>query len=829
MNARTTKRWRPSRWAMLSVLALLIGVGFVVSGAGGTQSAQAGFLGICDADMTFPAPADPGGTTSGINYNTAFETPSARDGSDDVNPKTYTVVVPTASQRTPLRQYAGGGLHWYPYAMSCMDAQPQAQTMVVNWVYELVALWPMRLLGLLMMFSFSTVISDALLGAADGIVTNLSTNLWASWSPIIITLVLAGAIIKSARGRGRESFSSLIWIIGVSVVVTGALTGPGLRLLTDLNNRARSITSCVTFATTGAGCGVNDTSTVALYADSMVESLSADVWATGALGDLSTQTPYETNGTWDLVVKHHEGTPGFDDNASVPIPVDAIPAKKPGNPTWAEVLRWTQTYTNAEVTAMRARPDLQCLKSPDESPKSSNVTNLDDGDKWDAGQLCSYKWLVRSALASELYEKHPQAYAAFRGVSQQGWTAAIGGVGLTPLSFGVGIMGFMVFLYQIEFVVLFVASPVVGLISLKNPKAARRWGEMVISALVNRIAVGFTLGITIWLASVANTVFVNSLSGTGGATLLVPLQLVPVATATLTIGCMVVGFMLLKKIQRLFRDGLDLSGQPGVADGLLDKAKTGGKKALEMGVAASAGALAAGSGLHVKGAMRGLTRSNAFGGSIGRAFRTGDQAGFHIQNEQERESQSALKEQAMSEKQRRQDAASASRYESIVETRDSTWSRFEHSSEFLPEGYRDAKETQRSARQSVADQKHRIAEHTASRDEEIRKRSREIADAEGLSPSDAFQRATQAWDNQMREQVDALKNFEQAVERATQTVDVMETERQKRLMPVLSALQQGVAPDAAATHLGLSEQTTAALLSAIKAQRAFDREYPPEV
>ncbi|WP_146953125.1 hypothetical protein, partial [Cellulomonas soli] len=781
-----TGRRRLSRWALIPAVALILGVGFVVTGIGGTPAAQAGFLGICDADTTFPVPADPGGTTDGITYSTVSQTPAA--AADDVDPKVYTVVIAATEQNTTLQQFAGGGLHWHAYAMSCMDAQPQIQGLVANWVYELVALWPMRVLGILMQLSFSTVIADALLGATGGLVSTLEASIWTKWSPIIMMAILAVAAIKVARGRGRQGLSSVVWMVGVSVVVTSALTGPGLDLVKSLNDYTRTITSCVTFATTGAGCSVSDSSSASLYADSMVESLASDVWATGALGDLAGDTPADTNGgSWNLTVTSHDGTPDLDDQAEVHIPTAAIPAKVAGSPTWAEVLRWTQTYTNAEVAAMNADPALQCTAAPDQSPSSGEVTNLDDGEGWEPGQLCSYKWLVRSAIVSELYNAHPQAYATFRGVTQQGWTAAIAGLGLLPLGIGIGVMGFMVFLYQVELVALFVVTPLVGLISLKSANAARKWAEMIGATLVKRIAVGFVLGLTIWLASLANSTFANAISGPD-ATLAMPRHIIPVAASMLTIGCMVVGFMLLKKVQGILLEGVELPTAPGMADSAMDKGKKLGKKALKLGVGATAGALGAGTGLRMTGAMRGMTRSGALGGTLGRVTRAGDLAGVMRGQQTGRGTNAAAGGRGKPADSGPQTGASR-----VDAAREALMS----SPVFRPAGWADARAAQQQAGRARAAQEARVDELRTGRASGVAAMTQQGV-AAGMDPTAAQARATAQWDAQIESELATLRTFEAALTAASGTLAALDDDAHRAAGRVVDAVHQGHDVDAVA-------------------------------
>lgn len=619
------QRRRLPRWGVIAAVVMLLGVGMAGWSVIDAPPAQAGFLGICDPDTTFPAPAELGGTTVGINFSRFTETPVATPGVPNAKGgQAYTVVATGSGQTNTTEQYAGAGLHWTPFAMSCMDVAPQIWTFVANVLFEAVALWPLRILGLLLQFAFSTTIANWLLDAAKTAVTGLSTNVFLTWSPIVIMAVLCIAAVRLARGRTHQGWGTIAWLVGVSIVVTSALTGPGAAFLKNVNDQVGSLTTCAVFATTGAGCADNATSPSAQAANGMVESLAADIWGEGTLGDLAGQKPP----SYDFQITHRTDVPTLDDPSTITVPVSAIAAKVANQPTYAEILRWTQTYTESEVAAMTIDGNLKCVRNPDQSPSSFDLTNLDDGtSKWVPLQLCTYKWLVRAALTSELLRDHPEEYATFRGANEEQFTASLSAIGLLPLGLGIGAMGFLVLLYQLELVLLFVSGPVVGLVALKSPAAARKWAEQIAASLVRRIGAGLALGLTIWAAGAVTSTFVNTISGPDGITV-VPLRLVPIATSIITIACMIVGFMVLKRLQALLLQGAEIPEHEGIVTG---GAKAGGKKVLEVGVSAATGAFAAGSGMRLAGAARGLTRSNALG-SLGRAARTGDRAGTQLRN-----------------------------------------------------------------------------------------------------------------------------------------------------------------------------------------------------
>lgn len=620
LKARTAGSTRrgPRRLIVLALLSVVLGGGFLAAGIVNAPPAQA-FMGICDPDESFPAPATPGGTLAGIEYTRATLTPTAPGSA------AYAVVAPIADQASPVAQYGGSGLHWYPFGLTCTNIAANTWSMISNFVFEILALWPARMLGVLMSFAFSTAIGDWVLSLAGPIVNSLSQNVFLAWGPLLIMCILLGAIIKMARGKAQQGWSQLAWLVSVITVVTGVLTGPGLALMTSLNDYTRDITTCVTFATTGAGCASNNTSGPASYANGMVESLAQGTWAIGAIGDMANRVP----STYDLTVTTRDSNPTIADNSVVRVPTEAIPAKVAGQPTWAEIIRWTQTYTSAESAAMVADAKLRCSANASGSPSTFDLTNAAGGhpDKYNGAQLCSYKWLVRAALASTLAETAPQEYTQFRGISPELFTTSLAAVGLLPLAFGIGAMGFQVLLLQIELAMLFIAGPFVGLAALMSPKPAGKWAEMVTATLVRRVAIGLTLGLILWISATINTKFVNVVSGPYDVPIFPP-QMIPLATSLLTIGVMIAGFKLLSKLSSLMLAGIEVPEHtPGLAAQGSNAVKQGGKKIVQVGVAAAAGALSGGTSFAAAGALRGVTRSGAIGGTLGRAARAGDRAG----------------------------------------------------------------------------------------------------------------------------------------------------------------------------------------------------------
>src|SRR5690606_25478150 len=145
-------------------------------------------------------------------------------------------------------------------------------------------------------------------------------------------------------------------------------------LAKKVNDSVRDIGACITFGSTGAGCGSTDGDSVD-YASGMVESCAADSWAVGVFGDRATGKVSADYPDFKLPITKRDPNPKILDTwtGGIAVPVDAIPSATPGDPTWAEVWRWTQTYTRTEARAMAQNAALRCSMNPDHSPRMQNI------------------------------------------------------------------------------------------------------------------------------------------------------------------------------------------------------------------------------------------------------------------------------------------------------------------------------------------------------------------------------------------------------------------------------------------------------------------------
>lgn len=573
-------RRSPRRWLLLILVMLLVGGGLVAASVISAPPAQGSFLGLCDSDTTFPAPSAATGTPTHGGTVRATQ----------LGDETFTVVTANPNANTPVRQYGGAGLEWHPWGQSCMDAMPLANTAVGQFLFEIVVLWPARILGLIIGYGFSTGIVDSILDAADGFVTGLSGNVFTAWAPLVVGLVLGWGVILIGRGRAKQALSSIGWM-AVLLAATGLfLTPAGVGAMKSVNSTIASVTDCVAFGSTGDGCDINREENIS-YANAMVENLATDLWGIGAMGDMAMETPE----SYTLRIPVVSGLIfRTERELEYAIPVTAIPAVEQGKPTWGEIWRWTQTYTRAELGAMQSNPSLMCFESPEQSPPLAHIL---DAKGLDSGELCAAKWTTRAAIIAHVMAKNPGTMGAIRGDGMGRMSAAGAGIGTLVLALGLGVMAAMVFIYQLELVLLFLAAPIVALFGLRTPRVVRRWSEMMLVTAVKRVAIGFVLGLLLW----ASNFIAVSTSGLGMTGIFFP-----TTRALLTIGLMIAAALVFGKIKDLLLEAVVVPDSTGMAE-------EGGKKLLHTGVAAASGALAAGSGLRLAGAARGAGRAALHG------------------------------------------------------------------------------------------------------------------------------------------------------------------------------------------------------------------------
>lgn len=544
-----------------------------------------GFMGICDPNTTLPLPAEPGASTGA----------SLSASTTQVNG--WTVV---SGRMTPMDAYGGNGYDWHTYATGCMDFS--VGTMVGNIMFMVFVSAPATILGAITQFAFSTTIVNALLPFVGGGVSSLNDSVFRTWAPMVIAFVLIGVLFALARGRSQKGLGDMAWMVTV-IVIVGMLASPvGPQLLQKVNDTTRNLTSCVMFAAT-AGCSAGGNANSMTVG--MVDSLSFDTWATGALGDIAKDPMPAT-------VSYGERKEPFmvNEDRSMTVPLNVIPAQTPGAPTWAETFRWTQTYTHNEMHAMKNNPALRCSVS-----ESQNIANLSENhpikDSESTSELCGFKWMLRGAMFSHLLDNAPDSYATAVGKGMERVSVSfVSALTVFPIIILLLVLGFLVLMYQVEMLLLFITSPVVALLAMKSKTTGRRWFDMALATLVKWVSAGMVLGLVMMLVDWSGEVM-NSLLSTGGGMAMI----VGVASR----GILVLLFVIVALVMFFKIQGMLLS-----ATGLDSAANNGSKGKAVMGalglgaLGAAAGAVGAGAG--VTAGVRG--KAAAMGAARGAMGRT---------------------------------------------------------------------------------------------------------------------------------------------------------------------------------------------------------------
>ena len=442
------------------------------------------------------------------------------------------------------------------------------------------------------------------------------------------------------------------------------------------------------------------------------------------------------------------------------------------------------------MAAIRDNPSLACTDS--NSPDMTALSNSKAGHMsldGRGGQLCAYKWLVRAAVVSYIVENYPGSYPEMAGSGTMRLSAGMSGLGVLPLATGISIIGFMTLFYMLELIFLFMISPLVGLLALRNPAVAKKWSGQIGAALVKRVAAGLVLGLILWMVGNLESIILTSMSTDDGVSLMPP-WIFPFLTAIVCLLTMLVGFVLLGRIRDMILGGMHLP------EG--DAAESALKKGLMIGTSAASGALAAGSGLRLMGAGHALMRSGAIGGQdVRHGFQAGDRAGrsvragqTRLEDEQKREEQERRKAAASREAAQRtppvmpgggavppqtggvrpgppaesgQDATVA--WETLLQTRAAQTRRAE---ELRP--YRDARDTATASMRRVQDE---LARFEAARNGLVTQRTADHL-AAGDDPELAAKRAQAAVDGQADRLAASLVRARQELGDAQVHLDVAE-------------------------------------------------------
>jgi hypothetical protein len=216
MNHSPHRRHGMVRWPARLIAGLLTAavVMFGLVAPTGASSAVPGFGDCKDA----PVPDAPGTGMAGF-FDTA----------PDVLPPDEDLFAPGATT-TIYEQYGYAGLRWRTYDLGCgPDAMrnPDAVigTAISNWMMQ-IPLALTALTGSLTKFAFHPTFLETFDPVIEKVSTALHNSLFASWVPLVLTL-LGGLIVVSARRAALASTASAIgWALIVMMVATALFRWP---------------------------------------------------------------------------------------------------------------------------------------------------------------------------------------------------------------------------------------------------------------------------------------------------------------------------------------------------------------------------------------------------------------------------------------------------------------------------------------------------------------------------------------------------------------------------------------------------------------------------
>ncbi|NTW39597.1 MAG: hypothetical protein HGA44_06850, partial [Cellulomonadaceae bacterium] len=549
MSRRETPR-PPLRRRFLRVIGGVIGtlvltIGILSLGAANASSAQAFSINpidkMCENDQHLALP-------SGADNGSAYTTRSI--GTVDG----FTIVSPSsggATWRAP-----GDGLDFVTFGLSmCHDAGASISTTIGSFLWQFVAVWPARIVGMALDWALSGVVSATLLGLIQAPVERLYSGVYLQWAPLLVGLTLIGILWRTALRKGKP-LSEFSWMIA-SIVMTGILASPaGIALAKSTTTAVGQMATCAAIAPAGGDCSAPGAS----VSSTVIDGLLTQTWSAATLGDLADDA-VPTSITLNEALK--DSTPDVRDSYAITIPVDAIPAGADGVVSWAEAWRWTLGYTDAESSQLASEPASRCT-FVDRLPTIGDVTGATHGDLVPT-QLCSSKALVRSALISELATHHQSGYATATGRGGAALSAGISGIVTLALMVGISVIACLGLVAEVTMVGLCLIAPIAGLGSIRSPLVARKWASKLGATIVKRAGVGIALGISLWMISAISTMMTTLLTGVAGATGLVGLgiatvapKILPVAVALMSVLAMLGAFKMLSQIEEILLAGLDL-------------------------------------------------------------------------------------------------------------------------------------------------------------------------------------------------------------------------------------------------------------------------------
>lgn len=587
--------------------------------------AHAGVLDVCDTNYQMPDPQNASndafdGKYTRVKGNDAFVIP---DGS------------PYIGKGGAGAGYGTGGLTWSTYATSVcnpMDYGYNITTMVSGFFLSgLIAF--ASLMGFLLNIAFTTEITSRVLDNAtvQEVVRQIDNTLFRDWGNLIIVIALIIVVGLLIRRRFKEGMSNLLWAAIASGMILVVSTTPLMPTLGKAVNNATSSVStslllmfnggdCKSSGDDSSGVGSPKEQQISCMTTNMTSQFVTPVWAFGAAGQqankqLNAITAVDDGGTADTIdwaddskasIKvfwDKKGDTALDDMkdqnfGSIHLPPKGVVPTDNANgvPSTSDYMRWTQTYTGAEMQAMKDNPSMRCRST-------SSPDKLEDLDEaaYKGGELCMKKWAVRAAIMYGLKNNDPSSYNAASGRDDLNSRIApallaypVTGTVVLSLCF----VGMMMFAYQLEMALYFILVGLYFIGSIvKGPRLMLDWAGWVSATAVKRVALGLMLGVLMLLMSILQQIFTAAQVAGAGAMSVV---LLPLIQQAFFIAGLVAMLLMWKKFRRwsLQTTRLEKYG----SNKLVQSSKKAATKALSVGGATAAAAATGGTSAALIGA-----------------------------------------------------------------------------------------------------------------------------------------------------------------------------------------------------------------------------------
>ncbi|MCT1735906.1 hypothetical protein M3A88_11760 [Kocuria marina] len=605
LTSAANKAARITVWVVLAVL-LLTAANWISELVIPQPAGAFDITKICDPSFQMPEPQ-----SSTVTYNGEVKLSGPKELWVTPNDGSYT------GSGTLGAAYGTGGFTWHTYGTSLcqpLDYTTNITTLVAGFVLSwLVSMASM--MGTMLQAAFTTPVATTLLENAElsNVLKAINDDIWGGWYSLLIggALIFIGYMVL--RSQTQRAFSSLLWVIAASgLIAISASTTYLSTLAVGVNNATNNLSNTALFAIAGSGDAC-DTVSAETPSDLAAQCMTANmanimvmpVWTTGMVGGLgNAEAPVILNdkneqGTAQPDLWVNWNTEGDSVGKDVKFaavqlpPKDVVPTvNDSGNPSAAEYLRWTQTYTAAEEKAIRDKPEMRCLRSQTPTLEELDKMARDKGGD-SSKELCVQKWAVRAGILYGMKATNPTAYAAAAGKDDLNARITPGVIAM-PFSmateFIIIVAGVLMLFYQLEMVFYFFFTIVFLMASVvKGPRVMLDWVGWVGATAIKRVGLGLMLGFTLlaftWVQSLFSDI---SLSGAGPLLLIFIGIIQHVILISSMIAVLIMWFKLRKTLLR--STGTERYGTSAPIQAL----QNAGRKALAIGGATATGALTGG-------------------------------------------------------------------------------------------------------------------------------------------------------------------------------------------------------------------------------------------